>query len=454
MGRILVIHPQTGFLDLVKLVLEGAHDVEVFQDYHSAVNRLAEGVVFEAVLCGLQDAARTCEIFEKAIANSPGTRLILIAKDEAGFVSHCDLWNAFAQRKGLNASIGKEWLRDPCTTGQILALFRAPRASPGQESAVGAPEEDGPGLVAGETETRNLTHPFPLGSGEVIDGYRLTCAIGQGGFGTTWLAVNEATGKRVAVKFVQGEEQMPQELVALRKYVHVAFRSEHLLPVEHINYDSSRLWLVTPLADSLTGGDTPDSYKALSLANHLQARGHLPEREAVRIGICVGRALLALHQAGLLHGDVAPGNILSIRSRWVLADPGLVRFLGERGICRNQRYYPQAKPVLPGDDLYAVGVILWEMTSGVMEMVSGRDRVRLDSQMLTFLLRSELPMAKVICRAAAEDPEQRYPTAEEMLQDLETLIARLIPESGTQSALYNLPKLRMLRTNGGLPPLS
>ena len=49
MGRILVIHPQTGFLDLVKRVLEGAHDVEVFQDYHSAVNRLAEGVFFEAV---------------------------------------------------------------------------------------------------------------------------------------------------------------------------------------------------------------------------------------------------------------------------------------------------------------------------------------------------------------------------------------------------------------------
>jgi serine/threonine protein kinase len=136
----------------------------------------------------------------------------------------------------------------------------------------------------------------------------------------------------------------------------------------------------------------------------------------------------------------------------VLADPGLVRFLGEQGICRNQRYYPPAKPVLPSDDLYAVGVVLWEMTSGVSEMVSGRDRVRLDGQMLTFLLRSELPIAKVICRAVAEDPEQRYPNAEEMLQDLETLAARLVPESGTPSALYNLPKLRLLRTNGGLPP--
>jgi serine/threonine protein kinase len=256
------------------------------------------------------------------------------------------------------------------------------------------------------------------------------------------------------VKFVQGEEQVPQELVALRKYVHVACRSEHLIPVDHINHDGSRLWLVTPLADSLTGGDTPDSYKAMSLANQLQARGHLPEREAVRIGICIVRALLALHEAGLLHGDVAPGNILSIRSRWVLADPGLVRFLGEQGICRNQRYYARPKPVLPSDDLYAVGVILWELTSGVAEIVEGQDRMRLEGQMLAFLLRTELPIARVICRAVAEDPEQRYPNAEELLLDLETLAAKSLPESGTQSTLYNLPRLRSLRTNSGLPPLA
>jgi serine/threonine protein kinase len=254
------------------------------------------------------------------------------------------------------------------------------------------------------------------------------------------------------MKCVQGEEQVPQELAALRKYVHVAARSEHLIQVEHINRDELRLWLVTPLADSMTGGVTADSYKALSLANQLQARGHLPEEEAAGIGICLVRALLVLHQAGLLHGDVAPGNVLSVRGRWVLADPGLVRFLGEPGICRNKTYYPKP-PVRPCDDLYAVGVILWDITSGIAEMVSGADRLRLDGNMLPFLLRSNLPIAKIICRAVAENPEQRYMNAEEMLRDLGALTTKLAAEPGTPCALYNLPQLRALRTSCALPPL-
>jgi serine/threonine protein kinase len=96
----------------------------------------------------------------------------------------------------------------------------------------------------------------------------------------------------------------------------------------------------------------------LSLANLLQAKGHLLEAEAVRVGLRVGRALLALHHAGLLHGDVAPGNILSVHGRWVLADPGLVRFLGEQGKCRNRSYYPDLKACRPFDDLYALGLII------------------------------------------------------------------------------------------------
>jgi serine/threonine protein kinase len=203
----------------------------------------------------------------------------------------------------------------------------------------------------------------------------------------------------------------------------------------------------------MTGGVTADSYKALSLANQLQARGHLPEEEAASIGICLVRALLVLHQAGLLHGDVAPGNVLSVRGRWVLADPGLVRFLGEPGICRNKKYYPKPQAVRPCDDLYAVGVILWEMTSGIAEMVSGAERLRLEGSMLQFLLRSDLPITKVICRAVAENPEQRYLNSEDMLQDLEALTAKLAVEPGTQCALYSLPRLRALRTNCALPPL-
>jgi serine/threonine protein kinase len=306
---------------------------------------------------------------------------------------------------------------------------------------------------AGAEGERATDLPGALGIGTIIDGYQLLCSIGQGGFGAIWMCVNGTSEKRLAIKLVEGEEQVSQELVALRKYVHVAEGNENLIQLEHINSDATRLWLVTPLADSLTDGYTADSYKPRSLANLLRSVGHLPEAEAIHIALRMCRALLTLHRAGLLHGDVAPGNILRVNGRWVLADPGLVRFLGEQGICRNRSYYPDLKASRPYDDLYALGLMLWEMVSGIAEMVSGRDRMRLDERMVEYLSRTDLPIAKLFCHAAAQNPEQRYMNAEEMLHDLESVAGVLEQPSAAQNSLCNLPRLRSLRTGGAPPPL-
>ncbi len=487
MGRILVIHPRQGFLDTITHILTNAYEVEVFEHYPPAAYRLGAVEAYEAVLCGLADTAWALKIFEQAATCSADTRLIPVASDLTQLDSFREQWDSDARRKQKYGSIGPEWLREHFTVGDIHNLFPprahelAPNATgkpaaskrtsrtesdlPADEGSTAegaqeqsssakaaspisaAPHEDG---VEGE---RSADSPSTLGIGTIIDGYRLVCSIGRGGFGTTWMCVNGTTENRLAMKFVEGEEQMCQELVALRKYVHVAEGNEHLIQVEHINSDASRLWLVTPLADSLTGGDTADSYRPLSLDNLLQAKGHLLEAEAVRVGLRVGRALSGLHHAGLFHGDVAPGNILSVHGRWVLADPGLVRFLGEQGLCRNRSYYPDLKACRPFDDLYALGLTIWEMVSGIAEMVSGRDRLRLDGRMVASLSQTDLPMAKLICRAAAENPEQRYLNADEMLGDLESVAAELKLRSTACSSMYNLLTLRSLRTSGAPSPL-
>jgi hypothetical protein len=73
--------------------------------------------------------------------------------------------------------------------------------------------------------------------------------------------------------------------------------------------------------------------------------------------------------------------------------------------------------------------------------------------MVSFLAQTDLPLAKVLSRAAAEDPEQRYLNVDELLHDLEAVAADLKQKSGAQNSLYNLPRLRSLRTGGALPPL-
>ena len=143
---------------------------------------------------------------------------------------------------------------------------------------------------------------------------------------------------------------------------------------------------------------------------------------------------------------MSPANILRTQGVWVLADPGLVRFVGQHGICRDRRYYPQAASVRPGDDLHAVGLTLWDMISGVWGMVSGKDSMRLDARMLRFLSEKNLPLLNIICKSVAENPNARYMNAEEMLLELESLLT-IGQEAGSPYQLYNL--LHTLRTGLG-----
>lgn len=429
MGRILIIYPHQGLLDILRGVLSGAHSLEMYRNPQAALRQFAEPQAYDSVLCGLQEPPHALEVFSRVIESSANARLIPIAQNQTQVEIFSALWNADPKRSERNDRLEKEWLADPCTMGEILALF-----SKSQEP------------IREELTEQSILEATPaIGEGTEIDGYRLMGLIGTGGFGKTWLACNRTTGRLVALKCVEGEEQLHQELAALRKYVHVAHKDEHLVKIEHINVVDSRLWLVTPLADSLTGGYTAASYRPLSLASYLETRGHMAEKTACRLAIELVQALSALHQAGLLHGDVSPANVLSVGSRWVLADPGLVRFLGEPGICRNRIYYPQPAPSRASDDLYAVGVILWDMTSGLWEMVSGKERLRLDAQMLRFISRKEIAIGKILTRAVAENPEQRFMVAGEMLQELNALAASQLEETAFQNSLYN--HLQSLRTS-------
>ncbi len=419
MARILVVYPQRGLLDLIKQVLKGVYEVDFSETFKEATELLVTRGSYETVLCGVRDPVAAIRFGERVSRTCSGAHLVPVAREKAEVESFREQWRSEENREFTTVRLSPAWLPDPCTAAEILKI------------------------VGGSTEQSNLDlgpsaeEPTPtersLRAGDVVDGYRLLFVIGQGGFGTTWLCLNESTGKRFALKFVEGDGR-DQELSALRKYVHVADRTENLIPIRHINGDEASLWFVTPLADSVTGGNTASAYRPLSLGAHLDARGHLPEAEAVAIAASLARALRTLHEANLLHGDVSPANVLSVCNTWVLADPGLVRFLGENGPCRNRRYYPNPVVVRTADDLYALGLVLWDMTSGIWEMLSGKERLAFDKRMLRDIA-AQNPFARVLCRVLSEDPHARYANAGEMLQDLESLAPRCL-EPGSEWSVY------------------
>ena len=158
------------------------------------------------------------------------------------------------------------------------------------------------------------------GAGRLLAGrYRVTAALGRGGMGVVWKAVDEVLGREVAIKELRTyTDAAGPELAALhlrmRREARAAARVRHpgVIAVHDIAQVDGRPLIVMELVDGP------------SLDDVLRERGTLDPDEAAGIGAKVMDALAAAHRAGVLHRDVKPGNILLDRSgRVVLTDFGI-----------------------------------------------------------------------------------------------------------------------------------
>ncbi|MDK1348875.1 serine/threonine-protein kinase [Streptomyces sp. 378] len=158
------------------------------------------------------------------------------------------------------------------------------------------------------------------GIGRLLAGrYRVTAALGRGGMGIVWKAVDEVLGREVAVKELRtytdaaGPELAGLQL-RMQREARAAARVRHpgVIAVHDIAEVDGRPIIVMELVDGP------------SLDDVLRERGTLDPAEAAGIGAKVMDALSAAHRAGVLHRDVKPGNILLDRSgRVVLTDFGI-----------------------------------------------------------------------------------------------------------------------------------
>jgi serine/threonine protein kinase len=249
-----------------------------------------------------------------------------------------------------------------------------------------------------------------------IDGYRLEVKLGQGGFGEVWRGVRMSTGTPVAIKVVKDFVRVRQERQSLSKYENlVGEGGAGLMPVHHSHHIGTRLFIVMPLADLIeVGGER----KAASLEALLEQRGGpLDLGEALRIVAGVLRGLVTLHSAGLLHGDPSLVNVLAFKGQYLLADPGLVRFVGDFGRWANEDFYPRPRTGRPSDDLHAVGVILHAL-------LTGETQPKLEALTLQNYERSQLPVFQIIAKACNRNSEQRYESAVDMLANVELALPR------------------------------
>lgn len=218
------------------------------------------------------------------------------------------------------------------------------------------------------------SHDLTPTPGLEVDGYRLVRFLGRGGFGEVWLCRSGATVSHHAIKFISGAnpELLEKEHHSLTLYRGTAgrLRSPHLVSIEHINRHGNTLYYVMPLADGITASDPADpSWQPLSLAALIAAHTSAPDwfssKEIISLILPILDALQTLSDAGLVHRDVKPENILFFGGSPCLGD---ISLLGEDAAVITRRGTPgYATPTWyqgGHPDMYAVAATLYTLLTG------------------------------------------------------------------------------------------
>jgi eukaryotic-like serine/threonine-protein kinase len=208
--------------------------------------------------------------------------------------------------------------------------------------------------------------------GETVGGrYELVSGLGGGGMGEVWLAHDRRLQRRVAVKVVGSLFASDRAgLLRFRMEVQWGARISHPNVVSILDFgDGERPWLVM---EYLEGG----SVQALT-------RRTVEVDRALTVIEEASRGLGAAHRLGIVHRDVKPGNILlSAERRAKLADFGIAASLATgtstlpHGMMGSAHYLAPERiagcAAGPESDIYALGIVLYELLTGVRPFRGGR----------------------------------------------------------------------------------
>ena len=246
-----------------------------------------------------------------------------------------------------------------------------------------------------------------------LDGYTVQRGVGRGGFGEVYYAVSDS-GKEVALKYLRDNPQ-----IELRGVAHcLNLKSPHLVTIYDVRQNADGDHFV--IMEYVSGPTLRDLL--------IESPNGLGVAKAAFLLREIAKGLTYLHDRGIVHRDMKPGNLFYEDGYVKIGDYGLSKFMSAshhsaQTVSVGTVHYMAPEigsgQYHPGTDIYALGVILYEMLLG---------RVPYEGASLGEVLMKHLtqqpevdelpePFPAVIRKALAKDPKDRYASAREMVAE-------------------------------------
>lgn len=288
-------------------------------------------------------------------------------------------------------------------------------------------------LVLSAGSSRRAPTFRDLEPGDCVDHYRVVEQLGAGGMGCVYHVEHVTLGRPYALKVLHSDvlERDPRSIDRFVREARAASRIRHpnIIDVFDFGYlADGRPYFVMEMIESESLGDAIDE------------GGPIEPAKAIAIARQLASALGAAHEAGVIHADVTPSNILVSGDHVKLVDFGLAE-LSEHMVIDETATFVMGTPryvaperllgraASPACDQYALGVVLFEMITGITPFHSPDLRQLCQQHIAEPVPQMMSPygalppeLDRFVARCMAKSPAHRFPSMAELATELDSLV--------------------------------